>query len=70
MAKFFIHRPVLAIVISLIILLSGAVCIYSLPVAQYPAITPPVIQLDADYAGANAQVLEETVASCIEQQIN
>ncbi|MGM9992427.1 MAG: efflux RND transporter permease subunit [Candidatus Bruticola sp.] len=70
MAKFFIHRPVLAIVISLVILLAGLVCIYSLPVAQYPEITPPVIQIDADYTGANAQVLEETVASCIEQQIN
>lgn len=70
MAKFFIHRPVLAIVVSLVILLAGAVCIPNLPIAQYPQICPPVIQVEADYTGANSQVLEETVASCIEQQIN
>ncbi|MBQ7529372.1 efflux RND transporter permease subunit [bacterium] len=70
MAKFFIHRPVLAMVISLVILIAGAVCIPNLPIAQYPDICPPVIQVVASYTGANAQVLEETVASPIEQQVN
>lgn len=70
MAKFFIHRPVLAMVISLVILIAGAVCIPNLPIAQYPDICPPVIQVAASYTGANAQVLEETVASPIEQQVN
>lgn len=70
MAKFFIHRPVFAIVISLLIVLAGAVSISSLPIAQYPEIVPPVVQVSATYTGANAQVLEETVAAPIEQQIN
>ncbi|MDO5297554.1 MAG: multidrug efflux RND transporter permease subunit [bacterium] len=70
MAKFFIHRPVLSIVISLVILIAGGVCIPNLPIAQYPEICPPVIQVSTQYAGANAQVVEETVASSIEQQIN
>ncbi len=70
MAKFFIHRPVFAIVISLVILIAGLVCIPNLPIAQYPEICPPVIQVSASYSGANAEVLEETVASPIEQQVN
>ncbi len=70
MARFFIHRPVFAIVISLVILIAGLVCIPSLPIAQYPEICPPVIQVSATYSGANAEVLEETVASPIEQQVN
>lgn len=70
MARFFIHHPVFAIVISLVILIAGAICIPNLPISQYPEICPPVIQVEADYTGANAQVLEETVASCIEQQVN
>lgn len=70
MAKFFIHRPVFAIVISLVILLAGAVSIPSLPIAQYPQITPPTINVSANYTGANAQVLQETVAAPIEQQVN
>ena len=70
MAKFFIHRPVLAIVISLVILIAGGVCIPNLPIAQYPEICPPVIQVTTQYTGANAQVVEDNVAAPIEQQVN
>jgi len=70
LARFFIHRPVFAIVISLVIVLAGAVSIPSLPIAQYPQITPPVIQVTAGYQGASAEVVEQTVAAPIEQQVN
>ena len=66
----FIRRPNTAIVISLIILILGIVSIVSLPVSQYPDITPPVVQVSANYTGANAQVVEETVATPIESQVN
>src|SRR5712691_8050304 len=68
--RIFIHRPVLAIVVSLVILISGGLSILALPVAQYPEITPPQIQVSATYTGASAQVVEETVAAPIEQQVN
>ena len=68
--RIFIHRPVLAIVVSLVILISGGLSILALPVAQYPEITPPQIQVQATYTGARAQVVEETVAAPIEQQVN
>lgn len=70
MAKFFIHHPVFAIVVSLVILLAGGVSIPALPIAQYPEICPPVIQVTTVYTGANAQTVEETVATPIEQQVN
>ena len=54
MAKFFIHRPVFAIVISLILLLAGGVSIGSLPTAQYPQISPPTVEVEINYPGANA----------------
>ncbi len=66
----FIRRPNTAIVISLIILILGIVSIVNLPVSQYPDITPPVVQVSANYTGANAQVVEETVATPIESQVN
>jgi hydrophobe/amphiphile efflux-1 (HAE1) family protein len=69
-ARIFIHRPVLAIVLSLVITLAGGLSILALPVAQYPDITPPQIQVSAIYTGANAQVVEQTVAAPIEQQVN
>ena len=68
--RIFIHRPVLAIVVSLVIMISGGLSILALPVAQYPEITPPQIQVQATYTGARAQVVEETVAAPIEQQVN
>lgn len=70
MARFFIHHPVFAMVVSLIILLAGGVSIVELPIAQYPQITPPTIQVSAMYTGANAQTVEQTVAAPIEQQVN
>jgi hydrophobic/amphiphilic exporter-1 (mainly G- bacteria), HAE1 family len=69
-AKFFIERPVLANVIALLTMLLGAVAIFSLPVAQYPPITPPTVQVTTRYPGANANTLINTVALPIEQQVN
>ncbi|GMU54678.1 MAG: multidrug efflux RND transporter permease subunit [Candidatus Xenobia bacterium] len=66
----FIHRPVLSIVISLVILLAGGLAILALPSSQYPDITPPTVQVLANYTGADAQTVEETVAAPIEQQVN
>jgi HAE1 family hydrophobic/amphiphilic exporter-1 len=70
MSKFFINRPIVAIVISIIMVLVGALTILSLPVAQFPNITPPEIQVVATYVGADAQTLEQAVATPIEQQMN
>ena len=70
LAKFFIERPVLANVIALVIVLLGGVAMFSLPVAQYPPITPPTVQVTATYPGASARTLMETVALPIEQQVN
>jgi hydrophobic/amphiphilic exporter-1 (mainly G- bacteria), HAE1 family len=70
LAKFFIERPVLANVIALVTMLLGGVAMVNLPVAQYPPITPPTIQVTATYPGANAKTLVETVALPIEQQVN
>ncbi len=70
LARFFIERPVLANVIALVIVLLGGVAMFSLPVAQYPPITPPTVQVTANYPGASAKTLVETVALPIEQQVN
>jgi multidrug efflux pump subunit AcrB len=70
MARFFIDRPVLAWVISIIIVLMGLIAAALLPLAQYPPITPPVVRVSANYPGANAKVVADTVAAPIEQQIN
>lgn len=69
MSKFFISRPIFAIVISLIITLVGLLAMFTLPVAQYPQITPPQVLVSAAYTGASAQVVSDTVASVIESQI-
>jgi HAE1 family hydrophobic/amphiphilic exporter-1 len=69
-ASTFIRRPNTAIVISLIIVILGIVSITSLPVSQYPDITPPVVSVSANYIGANAEVVEQTVTTPIESQIN
>jgi HAE1 family hydrophobic/amphiphilic exporter-1 len=69
-ADVFIKRPVTAIVVSLVLAIIGAVCILNLPVNQYPDITPPVVQVTAQYTGADAQTVEQTVATPIEEQIN
>src|SRR5260370_11336854 len=69
LARFFIDRPVLAWVISLVIILLGAIAAGFLPIAEYPAITPPTIRVTASYPGANAGVVADTVAAPIEQQV-
>ncbi len=70
MAKFFIDRPVFAWVLALFILLGGALAITVLPIAQYPTIAPPSIVITATYPGATAQVLDDSVTSVIEQEMN
>src|SRR5438874_2679146 len=70
LTKFFIERPVLANVLALVIMLLGGVALFNLPVAQYPPITPPTIQVTANYPGASAKTMVETVALPIEQQVN
>jgi HAE1 family hydrophobic/amphiphilic exporter-1 len=69
-SKFFIERPILANVIALLIVLLGLVAIFVLPIAQYPAIVPPTIQVTTSYPGADAKTLIKTVALPIEQQVN
>ena len=70
MVKFFIHRPIFAMVISLVITIAGAVAIFTLPIAQYPQISPPTITVETFYTGASARVVEENVAVPIEQEVN
>src|SRR4030088_2366872 len=70
MSKFFINRPIVAMVIAILMVIVGAVTITTLPVAQFPNIVPPEIQLQASFVGADAQTLEQSVATPIEQQIN
>src|SRR3954447_1745546 len=69
MAKFFIDRPVFAIVIAIVIVILGAVAIPNLPIATYPELVPPVVQIVASYRGGNSLDLERTVAQPIEQQL-
>ncbi len=70
MASFFIDRPVFAAVISIILVLAGAVAMNATPVAQYPDIAPPTVQVSTTYPGATAEVIANTVAAPIEQQVN
>jgi multidrug efflux pump len=69
-SRFFINRPVFASVISIVIVLAGAISMRALPIAQYPAIVPPEVTVQATYPGASAQTIAETVAAPLEQQIN
>src|SRR6201998_575016 len=70
MSKFFINRPIVAMVISIVMVLVGSLTVLSLPVAQFPNITPPEIQVIGTYVGADAETLEQAVATPIEQQMN
>ena len=70
MSKFFINRPIVALVIAILMVIVGVVTIVGLPVAQFPNIAPPEIRLSAVYVGADAKTLEEAVATPIEQQVN
>ncbi|HMG81472.1 MAG TPA: efflux RND transporter permease subunit [Ferruginibacter sp.] len=69
-ANTFIKRPVTAIVISIVLVVTGAICILNLPIDQYPDITPPVVQVNGQFTGADAQTVEQTVATPIEEQVN
>ena len=70
MSKFFIHRPIFAMVISLVIVIAGAVAMFSLPISQYPQISPPTVTVETFFTGASARVVEENVAVPIEQEVN
>jgi multidrug efflux pump subunit AcrB len=69
-SRFFINRPIFASVLSIVIVLGGTIALFTLPVAQYPDITPPTVEVSAAYPGANAKVVADTVAAPIEQQVN
>ena len=68
-SRFFIENPIFASVISIVIVMAGAVSVGVLPIAQYPEITPPTVEVKATYPGASASVVAETVASPIEQEV-
>src|SRR3954465_13467302 len=70
MARFFIDRPIVAIVIAVMMTLLGAVALIQLPISQYPGIVPPEIQIQATYPGADAETIEQSVATPIEQQMS
>ncbi|MDD4847908.1 MAG: multidrug efflux RND transporter permease subunit [Bacteroidales bacterium] len=70
MSKFFIERPIFATVLAIVIVLLGLVSLVSLPIAQYPEITPPTVQVSAYYSGADAETISEVVGQTIEQQVN
>lgn len=70
MARFFIDRPVFAIVLSLIITIVGVIAMFTLPIEQYPTIAAPRVSVSANYLGANASVVESTIANAIEQKVN
>ena len=69
-SRFFIDRPIFAAVLSIVLTIAGAVAVLVLPVAQYPEIAPPTVQVSCVYPGASAKVVAETVAAPIEQQVN
>src|SRR5436189_3368510 len=70
MSEFFVRRPIVAIVIAILMTLVGGVCILALPIAQYPQIAPPEIQVRTHYTGADALTIEQSVAAPIEQQMS
>src|SRR5438046_815455 len=70
LSRFFVDRPIFATVISVVITLAGLVAVFSLPVAQYPDVTPPTVQVTAYYPGANALTVRDTVAAPIEEQVS
>ncbi len=70
MSKFFINRPIVAMVISILMVIVGAITVVGLPVSQFPSIAPPEVQITANYVGADAQTVEQSVATPIEQQMS
>src|SRR5690349_11114826 len=69
-SRFFIDRPIFATVLSIAITLAGGLALWALPIAMYPPIAPPTVSVSCQYPGASAQVVAETVAAPIEQQVN
>ena len=69
-SRFFIDRPRFAIVLSLFLIIAGILALFGMPIAQFPPITPPVVQVTANYPGANAETVESTVTIPIEQEVN
>lgn len=69
MAKFFINRPIFAIVLAIVISIAGMLCIFTLPVDRYPKITPPQVSVSAAYPGADSEVVAQTVAEVIEKNV-
>src|SRR6516165_11561070 len=70
LARFFIDRPIFAMVLSIVITLAGTIALFSLPIAQYPQISPPSVSVSISYPGASADVVAQTVAAPIEQSVN
>src|SRR5580658_1184898 len=70
MSKFFINRPIVAMVISIVMVIVGAVAIFSLPTAQFPNIADPQIQVIASYTGADAKTVDQSIATPIEQRMS
>src|SRR5262245_58742375 len=70
MARFFVDRPIVAIILSIAFVLGGAVAAVRLPIAQFPEITPPNISVSSSYPGADAVAVEQSVATPMEQQVN
>src|SRR5580700_8184285 len=69
-SRFFIDRPIFATVLSIVITMIGAIALVYMPIAQYPRITPPGVGISISYPGASAEVVADTVAAPIEQQVN
>ena len=70
LSLFFIRRPIFAAVISIVIVVLGCVSLMMLPIARYPDLAPPTITVAANYAGADAQTVSDTVAATIEKEVN
>src|SRR5262245_1597367 len=70
LSRFFVDHPVFAWVLSIVIVIAGLVCVFTLPIAQYPPIVPPTVQVTASFPGASAQTLADTVGQPIEEQVN
>src|SRR5947209_18231468 len=69
-SRFFIDRPIFASVLSILITLAGAISVFTLPLSQFPQITPPTVQVTANYPGASAKEVADSLAAPIEQQVN
>src|SRR5688572_10424329 len=70
LSKSFIDRPIFAAVLSIVIFIAGLIALFQLPISEYPAVAPPTVVVNAEYPGANPQVIAETVAAPLEQAIN